>query len=82
MVSEWQPIGTAPHGGPVLAWAPNWELPTWIVWHERHPRTERSGWDWWGEADGWYELANESKPTHWLPLPATPPLNGDDDGNR
>lgn len=77
LMSEWQPIDTAPHRGDyVLAWAKGWDCPQFLSWYEMHPRAKQPGWERIGEADGWWDLNKDNPPTHWLPLPATPDSAG------
>lgn len=76
-MSEWQPIETAPLNCTVLVWVPDWKRVMTAEWSvEGLPQ----GWgepykpSWIGSpapSDDYEKI--QIKPTHWMPLPPSPP---------
>jgi hypothetical protein len=67
---EWESIDTAPKdGSAVLAWHPDWNVPTFVRWVLNH----RTKTEFWNDLIEWdcYSLEHDP-PTHWLRLPEPP----------
>lgn len=67
MMSEWQPIETAPKDETVLLFWPASYVGAYVT-----GRRYRDGGPWKTNIDGLIETAGGRGPTHWMPLP-TPP---------
>jgi hypothetical protein len=76
-MSDWQPIETAPKDGTrVDLWAKTWIASQDRFEYQRFPNC------WWikgGDFGGrsyWVDLDKHWYPTHWMLLPAPPPVGG------
>lgn len=71
---QWLPIGTAPKDGTDLllfspdAAEPNVFIGFWVEFHDPISGHVESDW-----TDTWTSKEIDAYPTHWMPLPATPP---------
>lgn len=62
MLSEWQPIETAPKEVKVIVWSQAIVCPC-IAY-----RIEGQ----WADSEGDWDLRDDEQPTHWMPLPEPP----------
>ena len=79
-MSKWQPIETAPKDGTSVILGCNYDrlgkIRVTCAWYEREIWTEAKHWD--DDADDWLFLECAFRPSHWMPLPSPPVVEGEE----